>query len=292
MRSNMVNRCFCVADLVFTLRLPGQVAVDSLLPLFRPFRCAASAPGGRLFRCTVLPAAALPEGVAGHLADEVSAAGLRMAFYAVPGGYRVEAAAGGAGATLLADDGFADVRLWADLSAPQASRLLTALLGVAWSQALLRRGGVAVRAWAEVRQGRAYVFVPEVAPAAPWLLQPDGGTLALRVVDDDMALAYATPWSHAGCPLSVGGCSFPVGGVARLCPSSSVRFRRQGGVDAFAVLYPGCAVVGQDDGLRNRLYDVLARLASVVSVGTLHCPPGLDAVRLLRQEAAPCMTEP
>ena len=127
----MVNRCFCVADLVFTLRLPGQVAVDSLLPLFRPFRCAASAPGGRLFRCTVLPAAALPEGVAGHLADEVSAAGLRMAFYAVPGGYRVEAAAGGAGATLLADDGFADVRLWADLSAPQASRLLTALLGVA-----------------------------------------------------------------------------------------------------------------------------------------------------------------
>lgn len=84
---------------------------------------------------------------------------------------------------------------------------------------------------------------------------------ALRGAVRRLVIKYVFPYRRYGA-VEAGGTEY---------------FYKQYGVDAFLAIYPGCSVIVSDYMLRNMLYDTLAVLAEIVTVGIMECLPDRDA---------------
>lgn len=282
---------FCVAGFGLSVCLPEGRDVDTLLPSFRPFRCAEGAEGEKLFDFTVSAFAEGPEDSRGKLLEEDENDMGLLRLYAVPEGYRVEVrpdSRSGVMHYILADTDFSVVRAYVHWEDKYVGQVLSSLLRVAYSQAVLFRRAVSIHASAVCCGGRAYLFMGKSGTgksthASLWLGHIPGSALlnddnpTVRIVGGSV-IAYGTPWS--GKTPCYRNLSAPVGGMARLRQAPVNRFLPQKGVEAFVALYPGCSVINRDARLRNMLYDTLSFMAGAVPVAVLECRPDEEAARV------------
>lgn len=287
----MCRHYFCVAGFMLSVAMPGEWDADALLPSFRAFRRSSGEGGTRLMDCTVAPLdAAMITGPLGTVIEETANDAGYIRLYAAPDGYNVTLSMlpDGLRHYMQADRRFATVRIFLCCDDSDAGLVLSSLLRIAYSQAILLHDAIALHASAVHRDGVAYLFMGRSGTgksthSSLWirhlpstqLLNDDNPTV--RIVDG-RAYAYGTPWS--GKRPCYKDLSFPVGGMVRLSQSQVNRFCRQEGTDAFVAILPGCSVISQDAALRNSLYDTLSSLAELVQVATLDCLPDAEAALL------------
>ena len=286
---------FRIAGFTLALRLPYGWDVDTLLPSFRAFRIDAHDSSELLLVCAVRPLRGEYSAESSDMLLEETVNDMgRVRLYAGSGEYRVTLCArpGGAVHVMRASSDFSGVEVLLCPEDRDAGYILSSLLRIAYSQAILYHDALSIHASAVCCEGRACLFMGKSGTgksthSALWtryvpgteLLNDDNPTIRIL---EDAAYAYGTPWSgKTPCyrPLS-----FPVGGMVRLKQASANRFRRQEGANAFVAIYPGCSVIGQDAGLRSHLYDTLVCLAEMVPVGVLECLPDREAALLCHRE--------
>lgn len=285
-----------IGGFTFGVCLPGTCDADGLLPSFLPFRCSQETRGEWLFyfvgvsEHSVAMSSPFPADRIFRVLEETSAGGFRVQLALLyDGGYRVEVrTAAGRRHALRTDRRFAYVTACMEWADPFAGDALSLLLRLAFSQAVLSRGGVLVHAAAVALDSRAYLFMGKSGTgksthALLWtavfpdcfLLNDDN---PLVRIGPEEIVACGTPWS--GKTPCYRNERFPVGGIVRLAQAGANRFSLQEDVEAFVALLPGCAVFPESPGLHEALCDTLVALASRVPVGFLECLPNGEAARL------------
>lgn len=291
----MMNDCYYrVAGFLFRVSLPLFADAEKLLPSFAPFRCAGAVSEVPAFSFTALP---VPASLCGDavcvLSESLNDMG-HVRLYADNGRYYVEVnyTVGGAVHSMRTDAGFSEVCASVCWDDPQAGDVLTSMLRIVFSQAILFRNAISVHASAVYLDGQAFLFMGKSGTgksthASLWMKYfPGCGLLnddnpVIRIVDGRV-MAYGTPWS--GKTRCYRNLSFQVKGIVRLKQAPANRFMSREDVDAFITLMPGCSVIRQDERLLNCLYDTLAMSVEKVKVGLLECLPDEEAARLCRDE--------
>lgn len=290
----MKQYIFDIAGFRVGVWLPDEWDVDELLPSFRPFRCKG-AEGEKLILEMRVNGENLPDTFPqGELLEEMENDMGHVRLYVLPEGYRVDISSprGKKVHTMIAERCFArtEVKLY-DTEADKGY-VLTSLLRIAFSQAILREKAVSVHASAVYGNGKAYLFMGKSGTgksthSALWmscfedfdLLNDDNPVLRLEY---GQVWAYGTPWSgKTPCYKNIG---VPVGGVIRLKQAPFNRFLHEKDANAFIILLPACSVIHKDVYLSGLLCDLLAQMAEGIPVGLLECLPDKEAALLCRRE--------
>ena len=291
---DMLSTCehsFRVAGFWMSVRLPESWDVVALLPSFRPFMHEMCGEGIRLFDCVVRPASDIrPVEHQGVLIDETVNDMGSIRLFSNSGGYRVELSVEQQRGTHLmqASRDFSEISVQLCTGDNEAGRMLSSLLRIAYSQAVLRHDSLAIHASSVYVDERGYLFLGKSGTgksthSSLWMRHIPGARLlnddnpTVRIIDGK-AYVCGTPWSGK-TPCYVDRI-FPIGGMVRLNQASENRFCIQEGADAFVALFPGCSAICWDEVLRSHLYDTVARLADMVPVGLLDCRPDEEAVLL------------
>ena len=284
---------YSVADFVFSVSIPDSVDAGRLLPSFRPFVCDGSG-GRRLFDfvTTELEQDSAALSSADLLIEEsLNDLGF-VRLHSGPGAYLVSVASAPGGVThfMRVDGGFSRPVAHIVWSDRMAGFVLSSMLRIVYSQAVLLHDAFSVHASAVYADGKAFLFMGESGTgksthAALWLKHVPGCGLlnddnpAVRVIGG-VVKAYGTPWS--GKTHCYKNLSFPVGGMVRLCQAPANRFMRREGAEAFIAVYPGCSAITGDRRLSDCLCDTLVKVAELVPVATLECLPDRHAALLCR----------
>ncbi len=286
---------FRVAGFLLCLHVAEAIDIRSMLPSFEPFLCDDCPQDGKLLDLTLLPAGEMLPDVPLRLVDMAASGMGMMRLFSTPDGryrLRIGRTPGGPVHEMESTTDFLTSRAVVRMDDAQAGQVIGLLLRMAFAQAVLLNGGVLIHASAVHVGGKAYLFMGKSGTgksthASLWQKAVAGCELlnddspAIRIIDG-IAFAYGTPWS--GKTPCYKNLAFPIGGMARLRQAPSNRFIKRDGVDAFVALYPGCSVVNSDRRLYDGLCDTLARLAGLVTVGTLECRPDTDAALLCFSE--------
>lgn len=278
-----------VADYIFEVVLPQGMRAEEMLPSFRDFVCTEEGP--LLFRFDATAEGNGSEVV--ELLDESVNDMGHVKVWRTTEGYQIEAHHELCEQThvVTADREFRHIRAAIRWEARYAEQMLSSLLRIVFSQALLREEGIGIHASAVVHKGKAYLFLGKSGTgksthARLWLQHIPGTELinddnpAIRI-KEGTAYAYGTPWSgKTPCYRNV---CYPIGGIARLRQAPHNRFRQLDDVEAFMALLPGCAVIKQDTALYDALCNKLTWLAENITIGMMECLPD--------GEAALCMGE-
>lgn len=289
------EHCFCVAGFRLHIHVPEVWKMERMLPSFLPFRDKGAEGDVDLLDCEAFSiSASHPVEMSGTLLEETCNDMGYIRLFAQADRYEVSLSRepGGRLHFMQANRDFSQIRILLCEEDNEAGRMLSSLLRIAYSQAILYHQAVAIHASAVYRDGKAYLFMGKSGTGKSthstlWmkhirgteLLNDDNPTIRIM---NDKAYACGTPWSgKTPCykPLT-----FPIGGMVRLSQASENRFIRQEGAEAFVALYPGCSAICQDVELRNRLYDTLAQVAEAVPVGRLDCMPDEEAAYLCWNE--------
>ena len=275
-----------VAGFLFPVRLPADMDAEKLLPSFRPFRTSGCAGDEELlFDFAVVEPDDMPEPEIRQLLEETDNDMGHLSLYATVGGYMVEVANNSHTHRITANADFSCVRACLQREDKNIGAALSSMLRIAYAQAILGHDAVSIHAAAVYNSGHAYLFLGasgtgKSTHASLWIKHIPGTELlnddnpTVRIVDGK-AYVYGTPWS--GKTACYKNLSFPVGGMVRLKQAPANVFYKTEGADAFIVLYPGCSVIAEDIRLRNCLYDTLARLSGMVTVGMMDCLPDMAA---------------
>lgn len=276
-----------VADYLFEVVLPQGMEAEEVLPSFRDFVCTEE--GDILFRFDATTGGkTTAEGV--ELLDESVNDMGHVKVWRTTEGYRIEAYHELERHThrLVTDKEFREIRATMQWDTPYAGQMLSSLLRIVFSQAVLREEGIGIHASAVVHAGKAYLFLGKSGTgksthARLWLQHiPDTKLInddnpVIRIKKDG-AYAYGTPWSgKTPCYRNV---CYPIGGIARLRQAPHNRFRQLDDVEAFMTLLPGCMVIKRDDQLYDMLCNKLAWLAEHVTIGMMECLPDREAAVL------------
>lgn len=282
---------FRVADFRFSVCLPADCDVRQLLPSFRDFTATADDSDGLLFALDATGAGKTAQADNAQLIEQTDNDMGHLALYALPDGYGIDITSNGHLHRMTATADFADIQADIDRDDPKAGAALSSIIRTAYAQAILDHQAVSIHASAVHNNGQAFLFMGKSGTgksthSALWienirgtqLLNDDNPTIRLR---EGKAYAYGTPWS--GKTPCYRNAAFPIGGMVRLRQAPENRFRQLEGTDAFAALYPGCSVIIRDSHLRNRLYDTLALLAGMVTIGAMECRPDKEAARICHE---------
>lgn len=287
------NMLYSVADYIFSVSLPGGFEADALLPSFRTFHCGEAADKNKLFSFNAFSADEMPVCERGELLDEsVNDMGL-LRLFVLPESYLVEVTPVSGVMThfLWTSKDFSSVRAYLRWDDPYVSQVLSSLLRIAFSQAVLLHGGISIHASAVCLDGRAYLFMGKSGTgksthARLWLEHFPGSFLlnddnpTVRVKGNEV-IAYGTPWS--GKTPCYRNQSCPVAGMVRLFQAPVNRFVLRHDVGALLTVYPGCSVIMRDARLNASLQDTLSALVENVKIGILECLPDRQAALLCRK---------
>lgn len=276
-----------VAGFVFAVSLPEVENVDSVLPSFAPFRCMPPHGEGVLF-CLYSSKQQTIDFSSARLLENAPTDIGAMLLYATTSGYAIEAhSVTGMTHLLTVDDNFSTAVVTAHWTDSLASGILTAMIRVVFSQAILPHGAISLHAAAVAVGGRAYLFMGRSGTgksthARLWmaadeqceLLNDDNPTVRLEGGD---VVAYGTPWS--GKTPCYKNKSYRVGGIVRLNQAPFNRFTLKCDVEAFVTVMPGCAVFPLNAYLRDCMCDTLSYISALVHVGTLDCLPNDEAAK-------------
>ena len=276
---------FSVAGFTFTVELPREYDIESLLPTFAPFRCQPTS-DEQLF---VLTLDDTPFADDGELWDETTNDLGLTRLYRTDGGYRValQYTPQGPVHTMLADERFTTARVHLCRHDEYAGQALSSLLRLTFAQAIVWHRAVSIHASAVVCDGKGYLFMGKSGTgksthSALWqqnipgcyLLNDDNPTL--RIVGDEV-IVYGTPWS--GKTHCYRNEQHPVGAMVRLVQAAENNYRPQSGVAAFVAMLPGCSAIRRDAAQYDTLCTTLAEMTAMVSVGVMECLPNSDAAQ-------------
>lgn len=291
----MKEHYFNIADFIIRLRLSDDKDMEMLLPSFRPFVCERIENGQSDF---------LLEAVVDSLSDVLPLQKGRLLeedrndmgyirLYQSEDCYLIEIQSADELPRhyMTADKLFRSVRIYVDWSDRTVGAVLSSMLRIAYSQAILPHQGVSIHASAVCWNGQSYLFMGKSGTgksthSALWIKYFEGCELlnddnpVVRILDDKV-IAYGTPWS--GKTPCYRNLCFPVGGMVRLYQSEVNRYENCQNIDAFVALVPGCSVITQDKVLYNSLCDTVALLSQMVRVGLLYCLPDRNAAELCRR---------
>lgn len=290
----MKQHVFDIAGFRVGLWLPGEWDADGLLPSFRPFRCKGTE-GGKLILEMRVNGENLPDTFPqGELLEEMENDMGHVRLYVLPEEYRVDISSprGEKVHTMIANRCFSRAEVKLCDTEPDKGYVLTSLLRIAFSQAILPEKAVSVHASAVYGNGKAYLFMGKSGTgksthSALWmscfkefdLLNDDNPVIRMQ---QGKVWAYGTPWSgKTPCYKNIG---MPVGGAIRLKQAPFNRFLQKKDANAFIILLPACSVIRKDVYLNGLLCDLLAQMAEGIPVGLLECLPNKEAARLCRKE--------
>lgn len=280
---------FRVAGFLFTLCLPEEQNVKSLLPSFTPFFCQKEYKKERLFNFET-SSEPLPitteNGV--QIEETYNDMGFIRLLRLPDNTYRIEIRHLEESpihyAHVLPDFSSAVATIyWND---PYAGHVLCSLLRIIYSQALLSHHAVSVHASSVCFEGKAYLFMGKSGTGKSthselWmkylpdceLLNDDNPTLKLI---GEKLFAYGTPWSgKTACYKDI---CFPVGGIVRLRQAETNRFFIRKDIEAFSSLLAACLCVSSDMRLHAALCDFLVQISDKVPIGELECLPDREAL--------------
>lgn len=284
---------FRVADFTFEVCMSEEWDIERLLPSFRPFRHDDSHCNDTLFRLAESSASDLFREESVLLEESVNDMGY-VRLLRTSTGYRTEIrfTVDGTVHYLHTDPHFISAEAMICRDDPYAGEILSSMLRIVFSQAVVYHRGISVHAATVVLDGKAYLFMGKSGTgksthATLWrecfpgcmLLNDDNPVI--RIVNG-RAMVYGSPWSGK-TPCYKNLC-FPIGGIVRLGQAKENRFIRQEDVDAFIAVLPGCSVIHQNPDQYGRLCDTLVHLAEQVAVGRLECLPDRQAAILCRKE--------
>lgn len=292
---------FSIAGFIVCVRMPASWSASRLLPSFRPFiykgkadptddcvlqvECKAATDG-----CQTIPQdvpVVDESNDMGHLQLWPSADGyfVRQTFASSDN----DSAQAEEVHTMSSNACFSRVSIALQLEAPNAALALTSLIRLAFSQAILLHGAVAIHASAvEGPDGVAYAFMGasgtgKSTHSEQWLKTfPDFRLLnddnpVLRLTEYGITLS-GTPWSgKTACYRAV---TCRVGGLVRLRQAAVNCFCLKQGVSAFVLLLPGCSALRTDAVLTDALHETLAEVAERVKIGEMACLPNEEAARV------------
>lgn len=282
---------FCVADFWMRIHLPEAWDVGELLPSFRPFLRDANTGNKILLDCTVQfeQEPHHLENLGEVIEETVNDMG-HICLYEYTEGYKVVLYVEGRGYmhTMQATKDFSEIHIQLCPQDKSVGHMLSSMLRLAYSQAILYYEALAIHASTVYNDGRAYLFLGKSGTgksthSALWMKHIQGTGLlnddnpTVRIVDGK-AYVWGTPWSgKTPCYINK---VYPIGGVVRLKQAAENCFYQQDGINSFVTLFPGCSVISQDEELRSRLYDTVSRLAEIVTIGRLECRPDREAAEL------------
>lgn len=286
---------FEIADFIVRLRLSDDKDMGRLLPSFRPFVCDGTGNGQSdcLLEAMVDSLSGVPPVQKDRLLEEDRNDMGYIRLYQNGNQYLVEIQSADELPChyMTADKLFRSVRIYVDWSDWTVGAVLSSMLRIAYSQAILPHQGVSIHASAVCWNGQSYLFMGKSGTgksthSALWIKYFEGCELlnddnpVVRILGDKV-MAYGTPWSgKTPCYRNLG---FPVGGMVRLYQSEVNRYEVCQNIDAFVTLLPGCSVIAKDKVLYNSLCDTVALLSEMVKVGVLYCLPDRNAAELCRQ---------
>lgn len=284
---------FRVAGFLFDVCLAGEQDMERLLPSFRPFRHDSNCRADVLFYFVETSVADTFREEAVLIEESMNDMGYTR-LLKTPTGYRIEIrfTVDGAIHYLHTDPYFTFAKAGICWDDPYAGEILSSMLRIVFSQAIIYHGGVSVHAAAVALDNMAYLFMGKSGTgksthAVLWqecfpgceLLNDDNPVI--RIVNGK-AVVYGTPWS--GKTRCYKNLCFPIGGVVRLYQAVENRFTWQKEVDAFITILPGCSVIHKNNDQYRELCDTLVHLAGLFPVGTLECLPDRQAAILCREE--------
>lgn len=282
---------FRVAGFWIRIHLPKIWNVSMLLPSFRPFLHEKCDGDNVLINCVVQPVLDVPLiNHQGILIDETVNDMGSIRLFRNLNEYRVVLSCESHRYThvMMASRNFSEIHIQLCHEDKTAGRMLSSLLRIAYSQAILYHASLSVHASAVYVDNCGFLFLGKSGTgksthSSLWmkyipetrLLNDDNPTV--RIING-MAYVWGTPWS--GKTPCYEDRFYPVGGMVRLNQASENRFSFKEGADAFVTLFPGCSAICQDEDLRLMLYDTVASVAEMVPVGVLDCRADKEAALL------------
>lgn len=286
---------FKVADLFLELTLPVFVDVASLLPSFAPFRCLdyEEKAGELCMRIYVSDVFKEHCSESVFINDAVNDMG-HVCLYEIPEGYKIEIKARHDSFLhyMISDRRFTNLVAAVNWNDKYVGQVISSLIRMAFSQAVLEHDAVSVHASAVFIDGQAYMFMGKSGTgksthASLWIKNFYGCDLlnddnpVVRVKDTGVWI-YGTPWS--GKTQCYKNLSFPLKGAVLLKQAAINRFFYCKEIKAFVTLLPSCSVIREDEYLHNCLCDILVKIIDHITVGTLDCLPNREAAVLCKEK--------
>ena len=273
-----------VADFRFSVRVPAQLDMESLLPTFLPFRWEEE--GEELFHLDASHASLPDDGTAVQWEESVNDMGYTR-LMKTDNGYRIHIrfTEQGVEHVLLADIRFTKVQAVIHWNDPYAGQVLCSMLRMVYSMAVVYHRAISIHASVVQLEGKGYLFMGKSGTgksthSALWqatfegceLLNDDNPTLRLT---EEGVKVYGTPWS--GKTPCYKNASYPLAGMVRLRQAKENRFSMQTETGAFITVLPGCSVIRKDENHYDALCATLIELTGMVRIGTLECLPDKEA---------------
>lgn len=286
---------FKIADFIIKLRLSDDKDMEMLLPSFRPFVYEGTEGGQAdfLFEAVVDCLSTIQPVRKDRLLEEDRNDMGHIRLYQNEKQYMIEIQnIGGLSCHyMIADKLFRSVWLHVDWSDRTVGSVLSSLLRIAYSQAILPHRGLSIHASCVCWNGISYLFMGKSGTgksthSALWVKYFEGCELlnddnpVIRI-SGEKAKVYGTPWS--GKTPCYRNLDFPVGGMVRLYQADVNRYEICQNIDAFVTIVQGCSAITQDKVLYNSLCDTVALLSQMVKVGVLYCLPDRNAAELCRK---------
>ena len=192
----------------------------------------------------------------------------------------------------FADKCFHKIYASVNMADKYAGEVISSLLRMIFSQAIIPYGGISVHASSVLLDGKSYLFMGKSGTgksthSALWIKAFDGCSLInddnpVIFIKNGVIMASGTPWSgKTPCYRNV---VVPVGGIVRLRQAMVNRFTVCNGFESFVNILPGCSVIKKDAGLQNEMHDTLASVCESVNIGVMECLPDIEAAFICRQE--------
>lgn len=281
---NTLLYIYKVAGFRFSVRVPADINMESLLPSFLPFRCEEE--GEELFHLDASNASLPIEETALLLEESVNDMGYSR-LMKTDEGYQVmlRYTEQGSEHQMRSDRKFTKAQATIDWNDPYAGAVLCSLLRIAYAQAVVYHRAVSIHASVVHLDGKAYLFMGKSGTgksthSALWLETFEGCELlnddnpTLRLIENEVWV-YGTPWS--GKTPCYKNASYPLAAMVRLRQAKENRFCMQTETGAFITVLPGCSVIRKDENHYDALCATLIELTGMVRIGTLECLPDRDA---------------
>lgn len=283
-----------IADFIIEVIIPEHSKHDILLPSFTHFKDAQNNQTELLFNFNATYGSLLFDKENKKLLEEsINEAGI-IKVWDIKEGYLIEAMHESAtkAHSMIADKSFNDIKaaiIWDD---PYAGQILSSLIRIAFSQAILPYTGVNIHASAIKYNEKAYLFLGKSGTgksthAKLWLEHIENTELInddnpIIIVKENSTKIYGTPWSgKTPCYKNI---VVPLGGIVKLQQAPCNLFRSLDTASAFITLIPGCAIIKQNKVLYNHLCDTLQIIAERERIGFMQCLPNKDAAIVCKEE--------
>ena len=275
-----------VAEYLFEVIVPEGTDCRRLLPSFADFESHGNEHAQLLFRFDTTET--LPTSPKGQLLEESVNDMGNVCIWQLDNGFCIETGIIGSPHrhTMITDYEFSHIAVTMHWDDPYIDQMLSAMLRIAFSQALLREDGIGIHASAICYEGEAYLFLGtsgtgKSTHAALWIANIPGSELinddnpVIRVVPEQGAFVYGTPWSgKTPCYRNV---CYPLAAITRLQQAPHNSYRQLTDIEAFTAIAPSCAVITQNIALYNNLCDRLVWVSENIVVSLLHCLPCKEA---------------